>query len=251
MPEFTIDPEFRDLIPALSAEERKQLETNLIGQGCLAPLIVWRSGDTCLLLDGHNRFEICSKYGIEFTTLDAPDVGNREQAMDWIDKNQLGRRNLHPDIMSQIRGRIFNRSKKPHGGQVPGSIHQNEVSISTAEKLAEEHGVSRATIERDGQFASAVEALKDVAPDLQKQIGTKGGPTKKAVIAAAKVVSEPEEARKVLMRQETQELPPFNLDAEWKKCLTKLEVFTSRTRTERREVARLLRTFAKTLEGKS
>ncbi len=34
----TIDPEFQSLIPPLSAEERAQLETNLVADGCRDPL---------------------------------------------------------------------------------------------------------------------------------------------------------------------------------------------------------------------
>lgn len=37
---------------------------------------------------------------------------DRDAAMDWIDANQLGRRNLPPHVMSVLRGRIYNRRKK-------------------------------------------------------------------------------------------------------------------------------------------
>ena len=46
-----IDPEFKALIPPLSADESAQLEANLVADGCRDPLVVW--GDT--LIDGHNR----------------------------------------------------------------------------------------------------------------------------------------------------------------------------------------------------
>ena len=73
-----------------------------------------------------------------------------DTSADWIDRNQLGRRNLTPDQMSLIRGRRYNRAKKTHGGQLPREgIDQNEPSLSTADRLAKEHGVSAATIKRD------------------------------------------------------------------------------------------------------
>jgi len=81
-------------------------------------------------------------------------------AADWIDANQLGRRNLTPDQMSLIRGRRYNRAKKaPHR---PEKRTQNEdvKPERTSERLAKEHGVSAATIKRDGQFAKAVEKVK-------------------------------------------------------------------------------------------
>lgn len=36
-----IDPEFKALIPPLSAGERQQLEANIIVEGCRDPLVLW------------------------------------------------------------------------------------------------------------------------------------------------------------------------------------------------------------------
>jgi hypothetical protein len=41
MIELTIDPEFRALIPPLTAGEQAQLEANLLAEGCRDPLVVW------------------------------------------------------------------------------------------------------------------------------------------------------------------------------------------------------------------
>jgi hypothetical protein len=50
-----IDDHFQSLIPPLSAEEKAQLEENIKVEGCRDTLITWQG----ILLDGHNRFEIC------------------------------------------------------------------------------------------------------------------------------------------------------------------------------------------------
>lgn len=75
--------------------------------------------------------------------------------------NQLGRRNLTPDQTALILGRKYNRTKKAQGAPVGNSnaekqIAQNEPVVSTADKLAAQHGVSPATVKRAGQFADAV-----------------------------------------------------------------------------------------------
>lgn len=67
------------------------------------------------------------------------------------------RRNLTPDAFKNALGRRYNRTKKSHGGDRK-SKPQNEDLISTAQKLAKEHGVSRATVKRAGKFAEEVEA---------------------------------------------------------------------------------------------
>jgi len=134
-----LDKEFQALIPPLSAEEKAQLEENIVAEGCRDALITWQG----ILLDGHNRYEICERLDIPYRTISI-DLPDRDAAADWIDKNQLGRRNLTPDQMSLLRGRRYNRAKKARGGDHK-SKDQNDTLINTAKKLAKEHGVSPAT----------------------------------------------------------------------------------------------------------
>jgi hypothetical protein len=61
--------------------------------------------DESTILDGHNRYEICTRLGIEFETIDAEDCHDREAALAWIDATQLSRRNLTPDHYHILRGR--------------------------------------------------------------------------------------------------------------------------------------------------
>ena len=160
---ITIDAEFKALIPPLSTEERQQLETNLLTEGCRDPIVIW--GGQGILLDGHNRLEICQKQSIHYETneLFLPD---RDAARRWIINNQFGRRNLSPDQLSYIRGKQYqnqkhdkienllqNESVLPKGQNVP--------SGNTAESLAHQHKVSSKTIKRDAQYAKAVDAIAE------------------------------------------------------------------------------------------
>ncbi|MBI4024225.1 MAG: hypothetical protein HY360_04535 [Verrucomicrobia bacterium] len=161
---MTINPKFRALIPPLTFDELQQLEANLLADGCRDPLVTWRD----ILLDGHNRFDICQRHKVAFKTV-AMEFEDEEAAMDWIDANQLGRRNLPPHIVSVLRGRIYNRRKKaPHSrpGNTGGKreCQSDTPAIDTAEQVAAETGVSRRTIIRDGKLAAEVEA----DPNLQK-----------------------------------------------------------------------------------
>jgi hypothetical protein len=119
-----IDPEFKALIPPLSTEELEQLEANIIKDGCRDPLVLWGE----ILIDGHNRHEICTRNSIPFKTVEK-DFANRDDAMDWMDANQLGRRNIQPQQADFLRGRIYNRRKKKEhdGGKgKPRSGDQND-----------------------------------------------------------------------------------------------------------------------------
>lgn len=161
-----IDPEFKALIPPLAPEELAQLEVNILADGCRDPLVTWRG----ILIDGHNRFAICSKHGLEFDSVEMEFV-SREAVMDWMDANQLGRRNLSPDAFKLALGRRYNRTKKTkaEAGAIGGaSKDQIDTCLpqNTAAKLAAEHSVSEATVKRAGKFAEEV-AKK---PELQKAI---------------------------------------------------------------------------------
>ena len=113
-----IDPEFQSQIPPLTDDEFKQLEENILKEGKLiSPLIVW--GNT--LVDGHNRYAILQKHPeICFSTMPLR-FANREEALAWICKNQLGRRNLSPEQKRYLLGKQYESEKKAekifHGNQ--------------------------------------------------------------------------------------------------------------------------------------
>ena len=113
-----IDPEFQNQISPLTDDEFKQLEENILKEGkLLSPLIVW--GNT--LVDGHNRYAILQKHPeICFSTMPLR-LANREEALAWICKNQLGRRNLSPEQKRYLLGKQYESEKKAekifHGNQ--------------------------------------------------------------------------------------------------------------------------------------
>lgn len=84
-----IDSEFKNLIPPLSADERATLEKLILKEGCRNPLVLWN--DT--LIDGHNRYEICTAHNIPFNTVQL-DFASRDDVILWIIENQKGRRNI-------------------------------------------------------------------------------------------------------------------------------------------------------------
>jgi len=90
---LTIDKEFRILIPPLQGDELAQLEQHIKDNGCRDALVTWKSEGKEILIDGHNRYEICTRNGIPFK-LEPMEFANREWAALWIRENQMGRRNL-------------------------------------------------------------------------------------------------------------------------------------------------------------
>jgi len=197
--EIIIDEEFKSLCPPLSEDEFNQLMANILSDGCRDPLVIWK--EEGILLDGHHRHSICLENDIPFRTVEI-SLLNRDTAKDWIIRNQLGRRNLTPTQWTYLLGLRYNLEKKevpnPEGiGGKSGKIvrDQFDPQQKTAERLADEYGVSAPTVKRAGQFAEAVEQLKPHVPDIQERVMEGDIPSRAAVIEAAK---EPDKAEEKL-----------------------------------------------------
>lgn len=171
MQKIVIDKEFHSLIPPLTADEYAQLEANLLRDGLRDALVIWQGEN--ILLDGHNRYEICQKLKLPMRT-EAIKLADRNAALDWMDTNQLGRRNLTTDQASIIRGRMYNRTKNAQGGDHK-SKSQVDTLIDTASTIASKQGVSRATVIRDGKRAAQLDELAKTNPQAAKDVlaGTK------------------------------------------------------------------------------
>src|SRR5262249_53457789 len=152
------DPEFQTLIIPLTREERAQLEQNLVAAGrCRDPLVVWKGQG--ILLDGHNRLEICRKRNLPYDVVEI-ELPDRNAALEWIRANQLGRRNLTPEAVAYLRGQHYNSEKQPHGGaHRDDEASGNNCHSKTDEVLAKRYKVAAKTIRNDGDFAADIDAI--------------------------------------------------------------------------------------------
>lgn len=172
-----IDPEFKAQIPPLTQEERKQLEENILAEGeLLAPILVWNG----TIVDGHNRYEIlqihpeipCSVRNLELKT--------REEALAWICKHQLGRRNLTPEQKKFLMGKQYDAEKQAdgfHGNQhtrpVPSAGAQNEhqqTAEKTCERIARENHISASAVRRAALFAAGVDLAEELCPGIRQRV---------------------------------------------------------------------------------
>lgn len=146
---LNIDPEFRDLIPPLNDEELAMLEESIVTNGCESALVVWDG----VIVDGHNRYAICQKHNIPFSVAEK-SFDSREDAMLWMLRNQLGRRNLNSyqrsDLALKLEPLMASEAKLRKGQRT--DLGQNSAPGSqmgkTSHKLAEMAGVSHDTIKK-------------------------------------------------------------------------------------------------------
>jgi N6-adenosine-specific RNA methylase IME4 len=175
--DIQIDAEFAALIPPLSAEERQQLEENIVEHGgARDPLVVWASKGTLTLLDGHNRYEICTRLGLPFDVHEV-QFNNRESARIWIRANQAGRRNLPAawrielELGNKEDRLALGKAKKTAEGKKTGRGNKKVVSqddTTFSEPHSSRKETAKAANTSVGQVAMA-EQVREKRPDLWEQ----------------------------------------------------------------------------------
>lgn len=169
---LTIDSEFHKLIPPLTAEEYAGLESSILDEGCRDAILVWLDDAQLLIIDGHNRYEICTKYSLPYD-IKTMFFGSRDRAKEWIIRNQFGRRNLSLFQRSELALRLKPfLTEKARVNQLfglriqsnPDSVNSSKPreSVDTRKEIANVAGVSEQTISR-------VEKIIEKSPEKIKQ----------------------------------------------------------------------------------
>lgn len=193
---MNIDVEFQSLIPPLTFEEKKMLEESILKEGCRDAIVLW--GDT--IIDGHNRYEICTKHGITFETV-SREFESRNEVIEWIIKNQFGRRNLplheRARLALRLKSAIAEKAKSNKqeaankmnlivGNNVSAEFCENVLPIDTREEIAKAAGVSHDTIAK-------VEKIEEAAPAPVVQASRKGDISVNAAYQVTKMMQEEQE----------------------------------------------------------
>lgn len=142
-----IDKEFQSLIPPLTDDEYRRLEKSILSEGVREPIITWN--DT--IIDGHNRWNICQKHGIECPHTNR-SFDSRDAAKIWIIENQLARRNMDTYPRTALTLQLEPLYKAEAKRRMAAGGNSSEVGrqksdnpIRTDEQLAKLAGVSRDT----------------------------------------------------------------------------------------------------------
>ncbi len=172
-----IDPEFEAKCPPLTEEEFQQLEDNILEEGLvLMPLITWNN----TIIDGHNRYKIAMAHpGIEFRTHEKV-FDNRYEAISWICKNQLGRRNLSEKQRRYLIGQRYDAEKialSLRGNQYTSTDKSacdktchKQTDTRTRKRIAEEVGISEGSVQNAFYYAKGVDAAEEVLPGVKEDL---------------------------------------------------------------------------------
>lgn len=179
--DFSIDAEFKNLLPALDDDARRELELSVIRDGCIDPLVVW--DEERLLLDGHHRYDICVAHSIPFK-IKVISLKTRLHANIWILQHNAARRHL-PDSMrafyaAQLARLLMEETKQIKLDNLAlGSkdrapdchIYDNRGDVEnkglrTTDKVGKMFGVSRQQVE------DAATVISTGIPDLVKELAS-------------------------------------------------------------------------------
>ncbi len=178
---ITVLPELKSLIPPLQPTEFEQLEANIMRDGCREALLIWQTTQGVLdgsadstplnvLIDGHNRYVICTKHGIDFKVA-LREFPTLQAVRDFMIDNQLGRRNLTPEQMSYLRGLKYRNERQATGRPTDTNDGTETVGEKqaqrTRDKLAKEFNVSPSTILRDRDYSEGLDRLE---PELKQEV---------------------------------------------------------------------------------
>ncbi|WP_426115785.1 hypothetical protein [Massilia sp. PWRC2] len=152
---ITINEALRAFIDPLSPIEHAALERSLLAEGCRDALVLWGE----VLIDGHNRYDICKRHNIAFRTVQNNSFASLDDVMLWMIDNHLARRS----VSDFQRGVLALRKK-------------DIVTARTAQRAAELDGA-------DGSMASAA-----IAPAAAADAGPPWN-TREDVAKAARVSS--------------------------------------------------------------
>jgi DNA modification methylase len=185
-----IDSEFKNLIPPLSSEERQGLESSLLKEGCRDALVLW--GD--ILIDGHNRYEICTKHNIPFKTVQR-EFKSRDEVILWIIANQKSRRNLNAYARGVLEQKAIEILQKQAKEKQLATLKQNAAprlcEITQTEQEPQKHiDVKKELAARIGTGEQTASRIMNINRHIEKAI------EENKPIAGKK----PEELKKELMK---------------------------------------------------
>ncbi|MGB9886692.1 MAG: DNA methyltransferase [Moorellales bacterium] len=190
--EIVVLPEIERCLFPLRPEEREALRASIEKEGVRDPLVVWPRDGRLVLVDGHHRYRIARELELEFRVVERR-FADLEEVLDWIDRNQIARRNLTDEQRAVVLGRMYERQKKAaHRPKLEEEKEDNLASFSghnaTAKAIAATAGVNEKTVRRAAEFAKAVEHLEKVSPEAAKVVLE--GKTRDAIMALPKTVKE-------------------------------------------------------------
>ena len=221
---ITINQELRSFIDPLTHNEYAALQRSLLAEGCRDALVLW--GD--VLIDGHNRYDICTKHSIAFRTVQNSNFDSLDDVMLWVIDNHLARRSVSDyqrgvlalrkkDI---VTARVAQRAAEPEAAPAAQENKAPEPPPwNTREDVAKAARVSSNTISQIERIQKAatpqlVEAVRAGTISINAAANVASLPEAVQIAAVAGGRKELQQAARQVREQKASSRPPKEPSAE-------------------------------------
>ena len=154
--------------------------------GCTDPIITWNG----YIIDGHNRYEHCSRNNVHFKVMEAPAIKDELEVKMWIIKRQFGRRNLTTFQKSELalsyeKVEVEMAKKRQIRKSVPQDLVEQNTNFEKEDKregealvqTAKKAGISHET------FRKVKKILEQADDELKEDVKPNKVPIDKVFIA--------------------------------------------------------------------
>ena len=157
-------------------------------------------------MDGHNRYTIAKKHPEIPFTVHEKEFASRYEAIIWICKNQLGRRNLTPEQKKYLIGKQYEAEKCANGGDRRSPVAKSGAATrhliggeKTCMKVAAENNVGKTFVKDAEHFARGLDAAEEAVPGTRQKVLS--GEVKPTASEIASVARAPPEKRPALVAE--------------------------------------------------
>ena len=134
--------------------------------------MLWKNEDEYVLIDGHNRYAIAQKHGLDFP-YKTMEFNDKEEVEIWMVNNQLGRRNISSIQRKYLLGQKYETEKRMYGtNRFTMLLEENENKGKTKEKIAQEENISESTVMRAAQLYRAINTIAAQNKDIRNKLLT-------------------------------------------------------------------------------
>ncbi len=172
---IVVNEELKTYIDPLTPEEHEALERSLLAEGCRDALVLWGE----MLVDGHNRYGICTRHGLPFQTVQNTRFRSIEDVHLWMIDQHLGRRSVSDfqrgvlalrkkEIVEQRAAAARDASMRAEalGEAVPLDSPIDGTPVAAAEPLKTREAVAKAARLSSSQVVMIEKIQKQAAPEV-------------------------------------------------------------------------------------
>jgi hypothetical protein len=159
-----------------AAQELSLLTEQILRNGCREPLSVWKTeDDQRILLEGHNRYKICTEHQRDFQTINIK-LDSRGRAKLWILEHQVGRRNLTDDQRAVIWNETREQRSKVASEEGAAKARAAKTDSAKLTETDQPKRDTRAAVAEESKLPESkvrkVQQLKQTNPKLYDAVRT-------------------------------------------------------------------------------